>query len=84
VYPFEHTHEHSEPADTLTPPFWQGFVLAQELELLWFCLGTATRKTGSRMASTTMMKSRMDSRMNHLRGMPQHFRAGRVAFGSSS
>jgi hypothetical protein len=34
VYPFEHTHEHSEPLDTLTPPFWQGFVVAQEFVLL--------------------------------------------------
>lgn len=34
VYPFEHTHEHSELLDTLTPPFWQGFVAAQEFVLL--------------------------------------------------
>ena len=85
VYPLEHTHEHSEPLDTLTPPFWQGLVLAQAFELpLCFCFGTATRKTGSRMAKTTMMKRRMQSRTNHLRGMPQHFRAGFSAFRSSS
>lgn len=42
------------------------------------------RKTGSRMASTTIMKITMHSRMNHLRGMPQHFRAGFLAVGSSS
>lgn len=70
------------PAETLTPPFSQGFFSAQDE--LAFSRGTATRNTGRRIARTMMMKSTMQRITKIFRGIPQHIFLRRGAFGSSS
>lgn len=89
VYPFEQTHEHWLPLETLTPPFSQGLDEAQLASLLLlllldFSLGTATRNTGRRTARMIMTNRTTQRRMNHFRAMPQHRRGGFLAAGSSA
>lgn len=75
-------HEHWVPAETLTPPFSQGFFSAQGV--LAFSRGTATRNTGRRTARMTMMKITTQMSTKIFRGIPQHVFLRRGALGSSS
>lgn len=72
VYPFVQIHEHTDPLDTLAPPFSQGVDCSHgEPE---FCFGTATKKTGRRMAREIMIISTTHTVINSHKGIPQQRR----------